>query len=471
MFKKIKSTIYLTTFVLFFIVQSCFVAKEYERPQEAIPTVDIFRKEYQQLDSANIGLVKRDDFFTDPHLRVHIENALMENIDLNIALQNILASQSYYLQSKKTFLPSINVAPSVNYMTQSQNTQLGQLIGERKHVFQHDFVALLSWEADIWGKITSSKRAVFANMQQTIATQQALQTTIVSSVASLYYQLLALDEQKKVIDRTIETRNKFIQTVRTLKLAGTLTEVAVKQNEALLYNAQALLVNIENKIETVENAFNLLLAREPKTIERTTLDEYQISTNLAIGVPYQLLSNRPDVRAAEYELMYAFQIVNIAKADFYPSLRLSAEYGFQSTDIDRLFSPLSMFANVIASLSQPLWNQRKLKTKYEISLADQQIAYLNYRKYILTAGKEVSDALSNYKSSDKIETFKIKEYEAYRLATQHSEKLMNQGLANYLEVLRSQENELTTQMDIIDIKYQKLNSIIQLYRALGGGWE
>lgn len=148
---------------------------------------------------------------------------------------------------------------------------------------------------------------------------------------------------------------------------------------------------------------------------------------------------------------------------------MTANSGFQSIDIDQLFSPKAIFSNVITSLTQPIWNKRGLKTQHEISLARQQIAYLNYRKSILNAGKEVSDALSNFKSQHQIEEFKIKEYEAYRTATQYSLQLMNHGLANYLEVLRAQENELSTQISILDAKYIKLNSIVQLYKALGGG--
>ena len=388
-----------------------------------------------------------------------------------IALENIKASRSYYLQSGKAFLPSLNIGPGVNYTSQSLNTQFGQLIGQRKHVFQYDLTASLSWEADIWGKLSSSKRAAFADMQSTIAGQQALQTTLVSNVASLYYQLLVLDEQQKVTERTIVTRTRSLETTKALKQGGTLTEAAVKQSEALIYNAQSLLVQIDNQTEVTENAFNLLLANEPKTVERGTLDGQQLFTDLAIGVPYQLLSNRPDVRAAEFELMRAFQMVNVVKSGFYPSFRLTAGSGLQSMDIDQIFSPRAMFANAIGSLTQPIWNRRKLKTRHEISLADQQIAYLNYRKSILNAGKEVSDALSNFKSQSQIEVLKFKEYDAYRIATQYSEQLMNHGLANYLEVLRAQENELNTQINILDAKYQKLSSIVQLYRSLGGGWE
>lgn len=469
--KSIENVKWLSLIVLLLTLQSCFVAKKYERPQNAMPTVDLFRKEYQQVDSANMGLVKRSDFFSDPVLQILIETALKENIDMRIAFQNIKTSQSYYLQSKKAFLPLLDIGPGFNYTTQSQNTQFGQLIGERNHIFQYDLTASLSWEADLWGKIASSKKAAEAHMQRTIAGQQAFQTLLISNIATLYFQLLVLDEQKKVTENTIETRKQLLQTSKALKTEGTLTDVAVKQSEALVHNAQALLVQIINKTEITENALNLFLASEPKIIERGTLQEQRLIAHLEIGVPYQLLSNRPDIRAAEYELIRTFHLVNVAKSDFYPSVRLTASSGFQSINIDQLFSPRAIFGNVITSLTQPLWNQRKLKTRYEISLASQQIAYLNYRKSIITAGKEVSDALANFKSSKQMEELKLKEYEAYRSATLYSEQLMTYGLANYLEVLRAQENELNTQFSILDAKYQKLSAIVQLYRALGGGWE
>jgi len=473
--KNIKSsygrTQWIPLIALLFTLQSCFVAKQYERPLNALPTVDLFRKEYQQVDSTNIGLIKRTDFFKDPILQGYIETALRENLDINIALENMRASRSYYLQSRKAFLPTLNLGPGVTYTSQSLNTQFGKMVGERQHIFQYDLTASLSWEADIWGKLTSAKRAGFADMQRTIAGQQALQTAVVGNIASLYYQLLVLDQQKKVTAQTIETRTKSLETSRALKQQGTLTEVALKQSEALIYNAQALLVQIDNQIEVTENAFNLLLASGSKTVERGTLDGQQMVTDLAIGVPYQLLSNRPDVRAAEFDLMNAFEMVNVAKANFYPSFRLTASSGLQSMDIDQLFSPRALFGNVITSLTQPIWNRRELKTRQEVSLANRQIAYLNYRKSILNAGKEVSDALSIFKSQSQIEELKIKEYTAYQTATTYSQELMNYGLANYLEVLRAQENELSTQISILDAKYTKLTSIVQLYKALGGGSE
>lgn len=462
------STLGLATLLL---LSSCFVAKKYERPEDVTPADDLFRKEYQQVDSTNIGLVQWESFYTDTILQRHLRTALAQNYDFNIAYQNIISTNAYYLQASQAFLPSLTIAPGASYTTQSLNTQFGQLIGQRRHIYQYDLTGSLSWEADIWGKLTSAKRASMADFEKSIAARQALQTTLISNVASLYYQLLTLDAQKAITTATIQMRKQSLETTLALKDAGTLTEVAVQQNEAMIYNAEALLISLDNQIKIIENTLSQLIGQSPQPIDRSTLANQAITTELSVGVPYQLLSNRPDVRAAEYNLMSAFQMVNVAKANFYPSLRLTANSGFQSIDIDDIFSPRAIFANVITSLTQPIWNRRQIKTQHEVSLANQQIAYLNYKKTILNAGKEVSDALINIAAQQDIEALKMKEYEAYQKATEYSEELMNYGLANYLEVLRAQENELNTQLSILNAQYNKLNATVQLYKALGGGWQ
>lgn len=451
-------------------LQSCFVAKRYERPED-LPTVDLFRPEYQQVDSANIGLVHWKDFFHDPFLQKYIEKAFVNNIDLGIASEQIKSANAYYLQASGAFFPTLSVGPGLTYQTQSLNTQFGQIIGERRHIFQYDLTGSLTWEADIWGKLTTAKRSALADWNRTIAAQQAVQTSLVSSLASMYYQLLILDEQKKITESTIKTRSLSLETTKALKNSGTLTEVAVRQSEALLLNAQALLIQLDNQIKVTENAFHILLGETPKAVERMRLDQQVFTTGLAYGVPYQLLTNRPDIRAAEYNLISAFELVNSAKANFYPSFRITASSGFQSIHFDDLFSPRAIFANIVSSLTQPIWNKRQIKTQHDIALFNQQIAYLNYKKAILTAGREVSDALISISSQDDIISLKEQELAAYHDATDFSEELVNYGLANYLEVLRAQENELNTELSLLNAKYIRMNAIVQLYKALGGGWE
>jgi multidrug efflux system outer membrane protein len=456
--------------VLFSVsLQSCFIGKKYTRTEMQLAQPDMFRAELNRKDSSTIADIGWKDFFKDTLLIRYIELALEENLDLKIAVERIKTSQAYYQQARSQFFPSVTLAPEVSYNTQSLNTQFGQLFGERRHLVQYNFPFSLSWEADIWGKINSAKRASQATLLSTIASSQAQQSLLISNVAKLYYQLLILDEQYNITESTITARTKSLETSKALKEAGTLTEVAVKQNEALLLNAKGLLINLNNQRTIAENALSLILNQSPQKIERTRLDQQSFNNELLYGVPYDLLNNRPDVRAAEYELINAFELTNVAEASFYPSLRITANTGLQSIDIDRLFRLKSLFVNTIASLTQPIWNKRQLRTQKEIALANQQIAYLQYRKSIINATNDVSNALALYQSQTELMSLKQQEYNAYLLATEYSQELVNYGLANYLEVIRAQENELIAQMSYLNANFAQLNAVVDLYRALGGG--
>ncbi len=404
----------------------------------------------------------------DPVLEDHIEKALENNIDIRIALQQIDAAGAYLKQAKASYLPSVNAGFSAVHQQLPSNGQ-GALLGNSLNQFE--LSADLSWEADIWGRIKSNERAQNAAFLQTVAAHQAVKTEIVANIASLYFQLLALDEQLEVTRETVANRMNSLETIKALKEAGTVTEVGVKQSEAQLYRAQAVEIDLENQIRLVENTFSILLGEAPHAIERTALERQEIMTTLKTGVPVQLLRNRPDVIAAEYNLINAFQLTNVAKSNFYPSLRLTATGGFQSLDITDLIDTNSLFASLVGSLTQPIFNRRQIKTQYEVAQTQQEIAFLEFRRAILNASQEVSDALFNYAAAEEKLEIKQKEFEAYELATSYSEELLNNGLANYLEVLTARENTLNTQLELVNIRFNELNAIVNLYQALGGGWK
>src|SRR5690606_17031497 len=263
-----------------------------------------------------------------------------------------------------------------------------------------DLSANLTWEADIWGKIRSNDRATQAAFLQTVAGHQAVKTELIATIASLYYQLLALDEQVRITEETLANRENSLETTRALKDVGTVTEVGVKQTEAQLYRAQAVLVDLENNIRLLENTFSIVLGNAPHQIQRGHLADQEITTDLKIGVPAQLLRNRPDVIAAEYNLMNAFQLTNVAKSSFYPSLSLTASTGLQSLEFKDWFSANSIFASVIGNLAQPIFNQRQIRTQYEVAQAREEIALLEFRRSLLVASREVSDALYNYEAAE-----------------------------------------------------------------------
>lgn len=456
--------------MLVLILQACAVSKKYQRPENVVDE-NLYRTDKIHTDTANLGFLSWKELFTDDKLTAYIEQALQNNLDIRIALQQIAAAESYMKQGKAAFFPTLSAGPQVMYQTGSLNTQFGQIIGDRQHVVQYQLGADFSWEADIWGKIKSNEKALIANYLRTEAAHQGVKSQLVATIADTYYQLMALDEQKKITEETIATREKNLETTKALKNAGTLTEVAVKQSEAQLLNARGILVDLENNIKLLENFFSVLLGISPQAVERNTLAQQNISENLSIGVPAQLLRNRPDVKAAEYQFINAFELTNVAKANFYPSLRISAGGGLQSIDIDKLFSVGSLFGSVVGSLIQPILNQRQIRTQHEVSLTNQQIAYLNYRKTILTAGREVSDALFSYDAQNKLIEIKRQEFESYNTATNFSQELVNYGMANYLEVIRAVENSLNAQLNYVNARYGKLSAVVQLYRSLGGGWK
>ena len=449
------------------LLASCFAAKEYERPQELIDET-YYRTDAIEQDSINMAVVSWRELFSDPILQGHIETGLENNIDIRVALQQILAAEANFKQGKAGYFPTLDATAQMTHQELSSNSQFGGLFSS---LDQYELSASLSWEADIWGKIRSNKRAFGAQYLQTVEAHKAVKTQLVAMIASSYYQLLALDEQLRVTEETIETRSSSLETTKALKEAGNVTEVGVKQTEAQLYTAQALRIDLINEIRLLENSFSILLGQQPGAIERDGLRNQEIETSLKTGVPAQLLVNRPDVRASEFALINAFELTNVARSNFYPSLTLSASGGLQALQIDELFDTNSLFATLIGGLTQPIFNRRSIKTQYEVAQAQQEQARLQFKQALLTASREVSDALYTYEAATEKLDVKRKEFESYNTATEYSEELLDNGLANYLEVLTARENALNSSLDLINTRLTQLQSVVDLYEALGGGWQ
>ena len=447
-----------------FLLVSCFAAKDYERPE--VVNEANYRTDNLPQDTLTIATVSWKELFTDPTLQNYIEEGLKNNIDIRVAIQQIRIAEAYVKQGKEGYFPSINGKAQYTHQELPATNQFGNI----SSIGQYELSAGLSWEADIWGKIRSNDRAFQASYLQSVAAHQAVKSRLIANIASVYYQLLALDEQIRVTEETIETRSKGLETTQALKEAGSVTEVGVKQTEAQLYTAQGILIDLKNQARLMENTMSILLGSAPQDIQRSDLENQIIATPLNTGVPAQLLRNRPDVMAAEYNLMNAFELTNVARASFYPSLTLSATGGFQNIEIDKLFSANSLFATLIGGLTQPIFNKRQIRTQYEVSQAQQEQAYLDFRLAVITASKEVSDALYTYEAAtEKIEVNQ-KEFDAYNLAADYSQELLDNGIANYLEVLNAQENALNSSLNLVNSKYNQLQAIVDLYEALGGGW-
>ncbi|WP_067145019.1 efflux transporter outer membrane subunit [Pseudotamlana agarivorans] len=470
--KVIKEPKYLHRALLLVVVsltlQSCFVAKNYERPEVIETETDsLYRTDNLPVDSLSMADVSWKEVFTDPYLQQYIEEGLSKNIDIRIAIQQIIAGEAYMKQGNAGYLPTLSAGTSLTHQELSKNSQFGSFFNGA--INQYEAVATLSWEADIWGKIRSNKRAFHASYLKSVAAHQAVKTKLIESIATTYYTLVALDAQLVVTKETVDTREKSVVTIQALKDAGEVTQVAVDQNIALYNNAKAIQVDIEREIFRTENALSILLAREPQHFERSTLDAQNITTPIKLGVPYLLLRNRPDVVAAESQFIQSFELTNVALTNFYPSLTLSASGGFQSLEFDNWFNTNSLFANIVGGITQPIFNQRKIRTQYEVAQAQQETALLNFKQTLLVAGREVSEALYSYNAETEKLEYLDNQVQALRRAEVNSEELLNNGYATYLDLLVARQSVLTSELTSIENKLDRLIAIVNLYKALGGG--
>jgi NodT family efflux transporter outer membrane factor (OMF) lipoprotein len=470
---KTKNRIIGLVLVLFTMtgLQSCFVAKKYQTPE--IEIEDQYRN-VSTTDSTTLARMPWEQLFTDAKLNSLIQEALQSNLDLLMAVERVNAAEAYYKQGRMGYLPTVSLSANGGNYELSDHSLSGLSAGGNGPNYEnYQLNGNISWEADIWGKIRSNKRAFQAGYLQSEASRRAVESSLIANLTSAYYQLLALDAQVEVAQKTVTTRKESLETMKSLKEAGQVTEAAVKQTEAQVYSTQILLSDLEQNVVLLENTISLLLGRSAGNIERSSLADQEILVELKTGYPSQLLRNRPDVIAAEYGLMNAFELTNVAKSNFYPSISVSASAGLESTDFDNWFDSGSIFSNLIGNLAQPVFNSRKIKSQYEAAKAGQQEAKYNFKKVVLTASKEVSDALYSYKAEKKQYQIRLKELEALQQAVVYSEQLLNSAYQNttYLEVLTARANALNSEINTIDSKYKQLNAIVELYLALGGGWQ
>lgn len=449
------------------LLQSCFAAKEYKRPD--IKAENLYRTEVVAQDSTSLADISWENLFTDPVLQGHIKRGLQNNFDIRIAIQNINIAQASLKQAKAGYLPTLSAGADWTHQELSKNSQFGRLFNGS--IDQYQLTANLGWEADIWGKIRSNKRAANASYLQTIAANQAVKTQVITDIASAYYQLLSLDEQLKLAQETLGNRNESIDVIRALKEAGNVNEMGVKQTEAQKYATELIIEDLKNDIVVLENFISILLGEAPHAIERSTLAEQSLSPEIKTGFSVSLLRNRPDVIAAEYALISNFELVNVARSNFYPTFRITATGGLQSLDLKEWFSANSLFANVVTGLTQPLFNQRQIRTRHEIAKAQQEQAYVEFEQSLVNASREVSDALAQYNNETTKLSIREKQVEALSAAAGYSDELLEYGLVNYLEVLTAKDNALNSQLNLIDNRYRQFNAVVTLYRALGGGWK
>ncbi|TWP26642.1 TolC family protein [Apibacter muscae] len=459
---KIQPIQYITILALAGSLTSCVTAK-YETPE--IIDNKLYR-DMNSKDSTTIADIPWSNFFKDINLQNLIKEGLQNNLDLQIAVTRIKQSEASLRSAKLGYLPTLSAEASYS------NSKLNEVKGSgfRTHSEIPQLSATASWEADIWGKIASTKRSALASYYQSDAYRLVTQTSLIANIANSYFNLLAYDEQLKIMKNTIKLLEDNVQTMQYLKEANIVTGAAVEQSKALLYSTKLNVPDLESNIKTLENSISLLLGKEPGPIVRSKIEEQVIPTELEYGVPVQLLSKRPDVMMYEYAYRASFENTNIAKASLYPSLTLTGNVGYSTyQNLNNFFDYSSMFANIVGGLTQPIFNQGKLKSQLRISQAKQEEAFLNFKKAVLNSGMEVSNALYSYEKAKSKDTGRNLQIEALQKSVDFTKELLIYSNANYTEVLTAEQNLLSAKLNQVNDRLQQLQSAINLYKALGGG--
>ncbi|MCG6189511.1 efflux transporter outer membrane subunit [Maribellus maritimus] len=458
---SIKNILVITGMTV--LLWSCASTNQYQRSPEF--TEGLYGT--AQTDKKNLSNEHWQDLFNDSILDSLISEGLKNNLDLQAAVQRIIAAESNFYQSKAALAPSLSAQAGHTYVHNSESTSPNG----PSHYNASQAAIQSSWEIDFWGKLSNAKKAAYASYLATDAAHKAVKTRLIANIASVYYNLLALDASLDITKATVKNSAEVVETMKALKESGDVTGAAVVQSEASRYAAEVTIPDIEQQIKENENTLCLLLGRTPGNVERGKLKTQKAHELLAIGVPADLLENRPDVMQAEYNVINAYHITNRAKAYFYPSVTLTASAGLESLKLGDLLNPSSFAANIVGGLVQPIFSQRANKTRLEVAKAQQQETLLNFQSTLLNAGAEVTDALSMYDASlQKIELRK-KQLDALKKSVEYTKNLLVYGSATYTEVLNAQQSLLNAQLNNVNDHIQQLNSIVMLYRALGGGWQ
>ncbi|TKC06567.1 efflux transporter outer membrane subunit [Pedobacter polaris] len=462
-----KHSLFIIGFAV--LTLSACVTQKYERPKV---TAENLYRDQQTTDSTTIADLPWKNLFTDAKLQTIIQQGLNENLDLKQAIERIKIAQATLQQSKSALLPSLQGDLSVTDAKQSKaalNFPAGVNINLETQTYRAQLST--SWEADIWGKLSSAKRSAYASLLQTDAAKRAVQTQLIANIANTYYNLLALDKQLAITLQTIKSRTNNVETMKALKEGAKVNGAAVVQSEANLYAAEVTIPDLKRSIRETENALNILLARTPGSILRSDLDSQSAYSNLQTGVSAQLLQNRPDVQAAEFSFRAAFENTNVAKTYFYPALTLTASGGLSSLQLKDFFSN-SVFYNLVGGLTQPIFAKGQNKARLTTAQAQQQQAFYTFQQTLLTSGQEVSNALYAYQTATEKETTRAKQIASLTKAVDFTQELLRYSSAtNYTDVLTSEQSLLAAQLSSVSDKLQKLQAVVNLYRALGGGWK
>lgn len=458
--------------ILLLFLNACVVGKNYERPSVDLP------QQFSNTapsDSSIAGMQWRN-FFKDTTLLNLIDSALKGSYDLQLAVKRIDEAEAYVKQARANYLPTVATEVTASSSIPSKNSLNGKslesFIGQ-KHIEDYTLSVAASWEADIWGKIKRQKEAALANYLQSYEGAKTVQTTLVANLADGYFNLLMLDKQLAIARKNILLSDTLVRMMTLLKNAGQGTQLAVEQTDAQRQSEALLIPEFEQQIAIQENEIRILCGQLPAPVLRAdSLDDKMMPDSLSTGLPVALLSRRPDVRAAELALVAANANVGVVQSYFYPSFNLSATGGLNAFKASQWFSmPASLFGMGVAAIAQPVLQHRQLKTNLAVAKAQRDEAVITYRQSVLKAAGEVENALVQIDKLKSEQQIQAQQSDTLHRAIFNAQLLFKSGLADYLEVITAQGNLLSAELNLATLQRQSLSAKVELYRALGGGWQ
>jgi multidrug efflux system outer membrane protein len=443
------------------LLSSCGIYTNYQR-SESLPVDSLYRDVPKVMqDTASLADLSWRELFTDPLLVKWIEAGLEKNSDLQIARLRTEEAQASLRASRLSFLPSVSLTPQGSLSS----------FGGAKPSKTYSLGGTAEWEIDAFGSLRNAKKGSHAAWEASRAYEQAVQTQLVATIAETYYSLLALDRKLAITRETARQWGENVRVMKALKRAGEKNDAAVAQAEASRLDAESAVLSLENQIHELENSFSTLIGIIPTAIERGNLLELSFKEELSVGVPVQLLGRRPDVRQAEWQLAQAFYATNEARSAFYPKITLSGSAGWTNNSGADIANPGDWLLSAVGSLVQPLFNKGRNIANLKIAKAQQQQAQITFAQKLLDAGAEVNNALTGWQTARKDAELNRRKVETLESAVRSTKLLMEHGNTTHLEVLTVRQTLLNAQLAQTANRFSEIQSLINLYKALGGGQE
>ncbi|WP_308274387.1 efflux transporter outer membrane subunit [Prevotella sp.] len=445
------------------LMTSCGLYNKYERPEVnakgIVRDVQSTTDTLAVADTASFGNLPWREVFTDPQLQSLIETGLANNTNLLNAALNVKMVEDQLMIAKLAFVPGFTFSPQGTVASWDGN----------KASKTYSLPVTASWSVDLFGNLLNVKRSAQMALLATKDYQQVVQTKVISNIANMYYTLLMLDKQLQVVNDMSKLVEETWNIMKIQKELGRVKETSVQSAEANLYSVQAQAADLKRQIRETENSLSLLLGQQAQTIKRGTFEGQSLPSKFSTGIGLQLLNNRPDVHYAEMSLAQCFYDVNTARSKFYPNITISGTGAFTNSGGGGIVNPGKWLLSAVGSLTQPIFAHGQIVAGLKVAKAKQEQAYNTWQNAVLSAGSEVSNALVLYNSSDEKSKLEEKQVESLKKNVEYNKMLFNDGSATYLEVITAQQSLLNAELSKVADDFYKMQAVVNLYYALGGG--